>query len=610
MKKKYEVKTFMYKELKDLLEIPRYQRSPVWSDKKKIGLIETIKKGLPIGSLLIAKNGEKYQLIDGLQRISTLKDFEKDRFKYVNDHEITKEEIEKIIKSDKEADYYHHEVSESVKERIKDILIKTINDSANQNINDLSWNITNKLYNDISILSTLKKEKMQPVIYSLVDRINNILKIDDVELPTIIFKNYGENRNSELIEIFTKLNSEGVSLSKYDIFSATWQDVLITIDYKSKNKYGKEIIDSVIEKYQISSEKSGLEVVDLDDEVLKSTGSINIFEYAYALSKVIGKHSNFLYKASDESKVDSLGFTLLAGIFNLPNKDMNKLGEKINQYNIDYLDLVEYIVKIVGELEKTLETWVKSSDNKSYCSHSELQLASYILVLFKLTYNLDDKKIVKNQVNARQINQFKQFLHKHYLYDILRGYWTGSGDSKLDELMSEIGTNKYLYDVDRTSFENQILTWFDEQNRKVNKHNIYSDIKLFLNYIQSGTFASQEIKGKGFEFDHIVTKDSIKRHFTNKNISVPISTPSNLALIPKFDNRSKRELTYYQLLDLNNGLLDISESVLEKSCYPTRDELSFTTSVQTFTLSNYNIFLENRKKYLTNRILLILYPQY
>lgn len=52
--------------------VPRYQRGLVWSDKQRAELIDTIKKGLPFGVLLLYKEKEKYQIIDGLQRSNAI----------------------------------------------------------------------------------------------------------------------------------------------------------------------------------------------------------------------------------------------------------------------------------------------------------------------------------------------------------------------------------------------------------------------------------------------------------------------------------------------------------------------------------------------------------
>ncbi|WP_170970194.1 DUF262 domain-containing protein [Nocardioides jishulii] len=70
------------------VKIPRFQRSLVWGDDQRKLLIESIHKGYPIGSLLLYKrpnpNGkvEVYQVVDGLQRTSTLVEYAENPLEY------------------------------------------------------------------------------------------------------------------------------------------------------------------------------------------------------------------------------------------------------------------------------------------------------------------------------------------------------------------------------------------------------------------------------------------------------------------------------------------------------------------------------------------------
>ncbi len=60
------------------IEIPRFQRHLVWNERQRVDLIDSIHKGYPIGSIMLFKrfnpgsSHEVYQVVDGLQRTSTL----------------------------------------------------------------------------------------------------------------------------------------------------------------------------------------------------------------------------------------------------------------------------------------------------------------------------------------------------------------------------------------------------------------------------------------------------------------------------------------------------------------------------------------------------------
>jgi hypothetical protein len=56
-----------------LLLIPSYQREYCWSDEKKLLLIDSISKGIPIGLIQLRKlSGFQYEIIDGQHRIRTV----------------------------------------------------------------------------------------------------------------------------------------------------------------------------------------------------------------------------------------------------------------------------------------------------------------------------------------------------------------------------------------------------------------------------------------------------------------------------------------------------------------------------------------------------------
>ncbi|KHD06766.1 hypothetical protein PN36_26350 [Candidatus Thiomargarita nelsonii] len=56
--------------------IPEYQGHIVWSDKKRMRLIESVLLGLPISEFFAVKiDEEKWELLDGVQRLTTLDAF-------------------------------------------------------------------------------------------------------------------------------------------------------------------------------------------------------------------------------------------------------------------------------------------------------------------------------------------------------------------------------------------------------------------------------------------------------------------------------------------------------------------------------------------------------
>ena len=108
----YEVKTINYNELKKIVKLPKFQRSVVWSVDQRHQLIDTIRRGYPFGSLLlyeIFEENYKYQLIDGLQRLTTIMHFENNKYEYINLADVATEEFEVIFSKYEEIAGHQHQ---------------------------------------------------------------------------------------------------------------------------------------------------------------------------------------------------------------------------------------------------------------------------------------------------------------------------------------------------------------------------------------------------------------------------------------------------------------------------------------------------------------------
>lgn len=80
---------------------PDYQRHFVWKADRESSLIESVFLGIPVPSLFMATNDDSsWECIDGLQRITTLVNFTKPKFrpdvKDISTHELTISGLEKV----------------------------------------------------------------------------------------------------------------------------------------------------------------------------------------------------------------------------------------------------------------------------------------------------------------------------------------------------------------------------------------------------------------------------------------------------------------------------------------------------------------------------------
>ncbi|PAK38863.1 DUF262 domain-containing protein [Peribacillus simplex] len=96
VRSKYTSIQYTFEQLKGKVKVPTFQRRLVWSKQQKHEFIETLSKGYPFGSVLIYnyENNDGMMLIDGLQRFSTIIDYENHPENYID----TDEYVEKLFK--------------------------------------------------------------------------------------------------------------------------------------------------------------------------------------------------------------------------------------------------------------------------------------------------------------------------------------------------------------------------------------------------------------------------------------------------------------------------------------------------------------------------------
>jgi hypothetical protein len=590
---KYDVEKMKFSDLRGKIEIPKFQRGLVWSQGKKEEFIKTLKAGLPIGVLLLSKKGDKYLVIDGLQRYSTMVDYSNDYFKYISRDEIDTLSLMNIVLSSNDASTYYNLYTTQDQERIlndiRSVIVNFISKVQEKNINNISWDITECLCEKISILPNKDDRKIQQAVYSIVDGISQRAQIGDVEIPLIIFN----GDDNELANIFQKLNQEGVKLSKYDVFAATW------INHTVKVINDPDFIDLIIKKYEIAQKESGLDISEYDPDVIKQKGELTVFEYAFGLGKALAKSCQKLFPKSDESKIDSIGFLILAELLGLSYQKMGDLAERIQDYtSVDYKALKDAIVDSCKQVENALAPYITSpaqSKGKtvSLVYHSDLQIVSYIIVSFKLQYELSTQNGLVKKKNIKYLKDFKQYLHKHYLFDIMRGFWSGSGDSKLEDIIENLDSCRYLKDVNRESFEQVVRDWLHSANEKHIQKTVTAEAKLFLNYLLRGRVFDAD--KREYDIEHCVPQKVLQDYLIKKGVEVPVSSVCNLVYIPASENRSKGEYTYYQKQDKDTSSYTLDKDALDKLLYPRRDELKFVESSDTITESNYLQFLHDRE---------------
>ena len=592
---KYTFENLNYDLLKRYITLPQFQRSLVWSDTQKSEFINTVKEGNPFGSILVySPKINSYEIIDGLQRFTTLRDYEENPVKYLN---ISKElypeisEIAKIVNGDI-PNLTIEALEKKTIEAIKDVL---------QTTSLFDEKLSRKIRKAIvesygEAISTRTNDAIEDEVLNMISLWRNDIDFRALKIPTIIYTGDG----SELPEIFERLNTGGTKLSRYEVFASTWNSIKLRIERE-------DYLDYIEELYKKKCERTNLSISNYEEGIIKKTKELSLYELCFALGKKIKDSCSILfasYSDTQEDQVDSIGFTSLATVLGVSLKKLSTLDQYINERaNIKNLMLVtDKIVESYKQIEKILKNYISTVDGKVFTKFIEAQILAILGTYFKLHFRINtDLSISQENVSKTVKENFSRYMPFAYLYDIISEFWAGSGDRKLtEELIKPIGENRFTSFILKEKWENLLREWMNNQNLKKAK-NVCIENKLFLNFICKTKldWHNNQIK---YDVEHIIPKKRI----SDKSLDVSVSAIGNLCLLPACDNRRKKDETVYEYLDRTSEITTINEENAKKLYYPTRDELSFIRAGADFDVLHYNRYLKDRNNYLINEFLKLL----
>lgn len=585
MNTKYKIETFSFRKLRECIRIPTFQRNVVWNDDKRKEYMDTVLKGFPFGSLLLYKETpETYLLVDGLQRYTALKDFLKYPQNYINIEKNCKSEINDIIELLKES---------GLQTNYSMIRTDTINSiKKNFSLTKELGEMVDAIANDVSALQ--QNTKCLTQLIAMLQKLQSQYNILDIEIPLIIY----QGDYDDLPSIFEKVNANGTQLSRYDIYAAAWSR--IEFDYNDIS-----ILELVDSKYTDMIERTGVEISNYSPGQVMKEQRINLFEFCFAFGKQLKKECPriFLTKRTESSDVDSVGFLLLSAILNNSIKSLDGIKRYFENVESNFtnglIDLKTKILECAKKVENILGKYIMTIDGKNLAKAIDSQIITIVASLFKIKYSLKPNSFeVTPNTNCKKIvSTFELCMPKRYLYDIIRGYWSGSGDTKAtDELSKPLENNIYLLPIQKDSWETTLMDWMTDQIQKPAKM-ITPEIKLFLNFIIRKKISETRYAGKKFDFALIITKKRFADCFSNRP---GMATVGNVCILPEYENRSAQTYTLYEDEELRKTITNNNSDTLNDFLYPEKSELSFTATTQTMTYDRYLSFVNDRHKYLIN----------
>ncbi|MCX4340690.1 MAG: DUF262 domain-containing protein [Lachnospiraceae bacterium] len=599
--------------------VPRYQRGVVWNDRQRADLVDTIKKGLPFGALLLYKNDDNiYQIIDGLQRSHAVIEFVNNPTQFFDEEDIEDGIIKKIVSL---ANIQGN--LKAQEEKVKELLETWVKDNHKtlDEVERMQYAKFGQVIADEFPTCKGKEFDIGDMIEPMMKNYKDICKkINDTKIPAIVLTG-----DPDLLPIlFERINSKGTQLSKYQIYAATWSGDKFKID----NKF-VELVKANRDRYDVMLEGSG-DLTDYDSKSFMMQKELDAFEICFGFGKFLCyKWPHLFGKSHSEKQVDSIGFTLINCCLGIKNKDAKSLntklheriGDNINTFLSCIIDTVNIVDDAVGKFGRfKSNTRIKSGEKPL---HTEFQIVSIIASVFLLKYtkieydqdeNIREISFMFEQPNSEWKKKYKDSFNKNvskiYIMEILQRRWIGTGDKKMDLILSN--PSYYTREIRKEEFEKVLDNWYEVSNTERMEYLKIATPKeselLIIATIYLPCFsATQQTDGSNYDIEHLVPQNMIKAHLNRfeGKLKLPISSIGNLCLLPEAANRSKRDKTIYmdkEYLKKSNMTI---EEVEEKYSFTEKSDLEWIIDNQATEdeiRDNYMQFIDTRYNRIKEKI--------
>ena len=393
--KKFRIDTVSIRDILDRYTIapPEYQRGYVWKNKQKLLLLDSLFEGFPIGVLVLYfdENKDKYYIIDGLQRLNTLKLYYREPSSIVKFNEYYKKvegEI-KVLFGKFEVNFNENEIKKSIKVWYNSL--------------DSAYKFERLAF----FLEKIKANKKLSIDYENIEFIESLLNLlrDKIvikydQVPLIIY----EGPKDDLPQLFKNINTGSVPLSTFEIFQSMW----VGFDLNRR-----------ILKNESESYKKELEIVNKEYEIQqgKEDNTFNIFKALVGLNYEICCIDNLdlmfsLVKRNEggEHKKysgDSIAFYIYSTLI---CKTTNKVDKAINQIFYHNKKDVNHTSEFIKELNEIIiekiKYGLKCIQKKKIDVIDSVYHSLYILYgLIISEYDIDfEKKTIKKRDNEKLIN--------------------------------------------------------------------------------------------------------------------------------------------------------------------------------------------------------------
>lgn len=569
----YRIETYKFSDLDGIMSLPPYQRPLVWSAQQKINFIDNISSGFPFGSLLLYKYGldEKYTLIDGQQRYTTLQEYAKRPELYypIEDSPFI-EDVMEVTGANKLPD----SSKDDLRARFIGIAKELIRLQASGEQPEPSF-FADRVREEFAIEGddVAKSMKIVNIQGEIIKSLNEYVDLEMLDIPCVIFT----GDKADLPEVFANVNLGGRKLTKYQVFAAQWDRYSVQLE---DGGYSAEILKRTIERYErLTEDRGGLVIEDFSPEEMMNSGKVTLPEFCHALGELIVEECKACWpKKAIESDdiVDTIGYTTLAIVFGLPPKEIKDLPERFAAAGFeDNKGAVEKLLKEIMQEYKRINSVFSKYLRKpgledrfeTSKTSSQLQFLSFFAALWHLRFGV----IGSTSFDPLPGYKFKGYeatlnnLFASFVHDLLTNQWKGSGDTRLGNYIN--GNLSYIAPIGREKMQ-IAMSMYLEDVEDSESINLDPTAKTLL-----AVFANShpdEYKAEKYDYEHLIPRDALNSKKNGsaayKVFKLPGGNLGNIAFLDASFNRAKKAKTLSdaieEMFSLDGSREEVSPSEL------------------------------------------------
>lgn len=385
----------------DRISLPKFQRGFVWTKKKQEDFVQTLHDGYPFGTLLVYPENDndkdaKLQLLDGQQRLSTIKKYRQDPLQFWKP--LNRESYTSVYQSVKKMLPEGDKFTEPIFDKL-----------VNSNPNKVAYWAMDSLSSKEDVKAAMQS------IDDLKQQIRSFVNLEHLKVPMIVYL----GGSAHIADVFANLNKGGIPLTKYEVFGAAWVNAAIRLRGAEESPLQDQLLQYVKNYYLDMRKQAEFDVDDFSEDELTQNRTVTLPEFGTALGQYVVDHLSALVPETT-SAAPEIGFGLLGVAMNLDNRKLSSLNKYIQKIRDELEDILQKTERICNNLQSMFETLLRrfKSTGNDYENglSSTFKTLSYFAALWDLDPSSEEYTTALSNIKAA------------YVYDAITSAWSSHGD--------------------------------------------------------------------------------------------------------------------------------------------------------------------------------------